>query len=75
MPHEELWLNDGTVYLNHRNIQTSPEISSYVFSQAINNHCNLKNINDFETSLVRTAYNGTENVSYPGSMICLGYCS
>ena len=60
--------------LHHRNIQTSPENTLHVFTQATNNHCNLKDITDFQTLLVRTVYNGTESISHLVPLICLGYC-
>ena len=34
-----------------------------------NNHHNLRHINHFETSFVRTVYNGTESVLYLGPKI------
>ena len=37
-----------------------------IFSQRINNHYNLRNINHFETPFVRTVYNVTQSVSYLG---------
>ena len=53
----------------HKNIQTlavemlkvknwiSPEIALDVFTLRIDNHCNLRNVNHFETQLVRTICN------------------
>ena len=75
--YEELLLKDGTIFLHYRNIQTlaigifkvknelSPEIMSDIFTQRIGNHYKLRNISHFETTLVRTVYNGTEVSSYP----------
>ena len=70
--YEELLIKDGTVFIHHRNIQTlanemfkvknelSLEISCDIYIQRINNHYNLRNINNFETPFVRTTYNGTQ---------------
>ena len=78
---EELLIKDGTVSIHHRNIQTlatkmfkvknkmTPEITCDIFTQRINNHHNLRHINHFETSFVRTVYNGTESVLYLGPKI------
>ena len=44
----------------------SQEIICDIFTQRINNHCNLRYINHFETPFVITIYNGTESVSYLG---------
>ena len=46
--------------------EISPEIICDICTQRINNHCNLRHINHFETPFVRTIYNGTESVSYLG---------
>ena len=40
--------------------ELSPEISCDIYIQRINNHYNLRNINNFETPFVRTTYNGTQ---------------
>ena len=37
-----------------------PEIICDISTEGINNHYNLRNINHFKTSFVRTANNGTE---------------
>ena len=80
-PYEEFLIKDGTVSINHRNIQTlatemfkvknemSPEIICDIFTQRINNHYNLRHINHFETPFVRTVCNGMESVSYLGPKI------
>ena len=44
--------------------EMSPEIICDIFTKRINNHHNLRYINQFETTFVRTVYNGMENVSY-----------
>ena len=79
--YEELLIKDGTVSIHHRNIQTlaadmfkvrnemSPEIICDIFTKRINNHHNLRHINNFETPFVRTVYNGMESVSYLGPKI------
>ena len=79
--YEELLINDSTVSIHYRNIQTlatemfkvknemSPEIICDIFTQRINNHYNLRHINHFETPFVRTVYNGTKSVSYLGPKI------
>ena len=79
--HEALLIKDGTVSLHHRNIQTlatemfkvknelSLEIICDIFTQRINTHYNLKHNTHLETTFVRSAYNGTENVSYLGPKI------
>ena len=79
--YEELLIKDGTVSIHHRNIQTlaadmfkvrnemSPEIICDIFTKRINNHHNLRHINNSETPFVRTVYNGMESVSYLGPKI------
>ena len=79
--YEKLLIKDGMVSIHHRNIQTlatemfkvknelSPEIICDIFMQRINNHYNLRHINHFETTFVKTVYNGTESVSYLGTKI------
>ena len=47
----------------------SPKIICDIFIQRINNYYNLRHINHFEKPFVRTAYNGTESVSYLGPKI------
>ena len=42
----------------------SSEIICDTFTPRINNHYNLRHINHFETTFVRTVYNGMESVSY-----------
>ena len=73
---DELLLKDGTFSIYHRNIQTlaiqmfevkkrlSPEFTSNIFMQRIDNHYNLRNINHFGTPFVSTVYNGTASFSY-----------
>ena len=43
--------------------------SEIIYTQRINNHCNLRHKNYFETPFVRTVYNGTEGASYLGPKI------
>ena len=40
--------------------ELSPEIICDIFTQGINNYCNVRNINHFEVPFVRTAYHRTE---------------
>ena len=40
--------------------ELSPEIICDIFTQGINNHCNVRNINHFEVPFVRTVYHRTE---------------
>ena len=49
--------------------EMSPKITCDIFTKRINDHYNLRHINHFETPFVRTAYNGTESVSYLGPKI------
>ena len=49
--------------------EMSPEIICDIFTQRINNHYDLRHINHFETPFVRTVYQRTESVSYPGPKI------
>ena len=49
--------------------EMSPKIICDIFIQRINNYYNLRHINHFEKPFVRTAYNGTESVSYLGPKI------
>ena len=41
-----------------------PGITPNIFTQRINNHYNLRNINHFETLFVRTIFNGKERVPH-----------
>ena len=78
---EELLIKDGMVSKHRRNIQTLAtetfkmknemysEIICDIFTPRINNHYNLRHINHFETTFVRTVYNGTKSVSYLGPKI------
>ena len=77
--YEGFLINDGTVSIHQKNIQTlatemfkvknEPEIICDIFTQRINNHYNLRHVNHFETPFIRTVYNGTESVSYLGPKI------
>ena len=49
--------------------EISLEIICDIFTQRMNNHCNLRHINHFQTPFARTVYNGTESVSYLGPKI------
>ena len=49
--------------------EMSPEIICEIFTQRINNHYNLRHINNFETPFIRTVYHGIESVSYLGPKI------
>ena len=46
--------------------EMSPEIICDIFIQRLDNQYNVIHIYHFETSFVRTVYNGTESVSYLG---------
>ena len=79
--YEEILLKNGTVSIHYRNIQIlatemfkvktelSPEIICDIFTQRMNNHYNLRNINHFETPFVRPIYNESERVLYLGPKI------
>ena len=47
----------------------SPEIICDIFAKRKNNHYNLRHINHFETSFIRTVCNGIGSVSYLGPNI------
>ena len=64
--YENPLVNDGTVSMHHRNIQTlaiemykikndlSTEIFSNIFTQRTQNHYSLRNASDFQIPFVRT---------------------
>ena len=77
---KSFFLKDGAV-LHHGKIETlsietfkvtnelSPEITSDILKQRINNHYNQRIINHFQVPFVRTVYVGKESILYLGPKI------
>ena len=77
--YEALNTKDGSVYIHHRDIQalatesckinngSSPELVAEIF--AWDSHYNIRWCNDFIRPSVRTAYHGSESISFFGPKI------